>query len=185
MVLLCGTDPGAVRPSLIAAWWHPSSWTVRLSTYSEPESMLRKSCRSAAHVRIQWIVRESSPPRRAGSLAVDPKTGAQRRSPIRYYRNRRGTRFKREFVYNIPALFGELGDFLSLQRRLQAESAESLRRLKRILETEAIKDGSRHDLRWDATPDNPSSDRTSAIPATTAHVPSKTTNGMKSIRYEE
>lgn len=49
-----------------------------------------------------------------------------------------GTRFKREFVYNLPALFGALGDFLSLQSRLQPESAESLRRLKRTLETSAI-----------------------------------------------
>jgi hypothetical protein len=185
MVLLCGTDPGAVRPSLIAAWWHPSSWTgpsehlLRAGEHVTEELSL-----GGRHVRIQWIVRESSPPRRwvIGGRSEDGGTAT-----ITYtlLPESQGTRFKREFVYNIPVLFGELGDFLSLQSRLQVESAESLRRLKRILETEAIKDGSRHDLRWDATPDNPSSDRTSAIPATTAHVPSKTTNGMKSIRYEE
>lgn len=45
-----------------------------------------------------------------------------------------GTRLSREFLYNVPALLDELGAFLSLRNRLQAESAESMRRLKRILE---------------------------------------------------
>jgi hypothetical protein len=52
-----------------------------------------------------------------------------------------GTRFKREFVYHIPALFVEPGDFLPSHNRLQAESAESLRRLKRMLEEDAVEGG--------------------------------------------
>jgi len=43
------------------------------------------------------------------------------------------TMFEREFIYPVPPLYLLL-DWLLLRRRVQAESAEALRRLKRRLE---------------------------------------------------
>ncbi|MGH8488364.1 MAG: SRPBCC family protein [Gammaproteobacteria bacterium] len=119
--------------------WHSSSWT---GPFEHPlragEHVTEELSLGGRHARIQWIVRESSPPRRwvIGGKSEDGGTATITYTLIP---ESQGTRFKREFVYNMPVLFGELGDFLSLQSRLQAESAESLRRLKRILESDGIK----------------------------------------------
>ena len=119
--------------------WHSSSWTgpsehpLRAGEQATEELSL-----GGRRARIQWIVRESSPPRRwvIGGKSEDGGTATITYTLIP---ESQGTRFKRDFVYNMPVLFGKRGDFLSLQSRLQAESAESLRRLKRILETGVIK----------------------------------------------
>jgi hypothetical protein len=47
-----------------------------------------------------------------------------------------GTRVSRNFRYEIPVLFDNYGGFFGLRNRLHAESAQALRRLKRVLETE-------------------------------------------------
>ena len=44
------------------------------------------------------------------------------------------TAFRREFVYAMPNLLGELLDRLFVRRRIEAESAEAVRRLKQALE---------------------------------------------------
>jgi len=41
---------------------------------------------------------------------------------------------KRELAYNVPALMDGIGDFLTLRNRIQAESADALRRLKHVVE---------------------------------------------------
>jgi uncharacterized protein YndB with AHSA1/START domain len=46
-----------------------------------------------------------------------------------------GTAFRREFVYAMPNWFAELLDRLFIRRRIEAESAEAVRRLKQALET--------------------------------------------------
>jgi hypothetical protein len=48
-----------------------------------------------------------------------------------------GTTFERELVYTLPNLLLRLLDRLVLRRRIEAESAEALRRLKDLLETRA------------------------------------------------
>ena len=45
-----------------------------------------------------------------------------------------GTRFERELVYRMPNLWLAVLNRLLIQRRMAAESAEALRRLKQILE---------------------------------------------------
>ena len=93
------------------------------------------------HERIRWIVRESSPPRRWVISGKADDGGGTATISYTLTPESQGTRFKRELVYNIPALFVEPGDFLSSHNRLQAESAESLRRLKRMLEDGAVEGG--------------------------------------------
>jgi hypothetical protein len=46
-----------------------------------------------------------------------------------------GTAFERQFVYTTPTPWLALLDRLLLRRRIAAESAEALRRLKRVLES--------------------------------------------------
>ncbi|CAN5905165.1 hypothetical protein BH20PSE1_BH20PSE1_25130 [soil metagenome] len=119
--------------------WHPSSWTGPSEhPLREGEHVTEELSVGGRHARIKWIVRESSPPRR-WVICGKSEDGGTATITYTLKPESQGTRFKREFVYNMPVLFGALGDFLSLQSRLQAESAESLRRLKRILETDALK----------------------------------------------
>jgi len=46
-----------------------------------------------------------------------------------------GTAFRREFVYTMPNAFAALLDRLFIRRRIEAESAEAVRRLKQALES--------------------------------------------------
>jgi uncharacterized protein YndB with AHSA1/START domain len=46
-----------------------------------------------------------------------------------------GTAFRREFIYAMPNWFAELLDRLFIRQRIEAESAEAVRRLKQALET--------------------------------------------------
>jgi hypothetical protein len=46
-----------------------------------------------------------------------------------------GTLFEREFVYPTPGLWFTLLDRLVVCRRVEAESADALRRLKQVLES--------------------------------------------------
>ncbi|MGH8508812.1 MAG: SRPBCC family protein [Gammaproteobacteria bacterium] len=86
------------------------------------------------HARIDWTVRESRPPRR-WVLSGKTEDGGTATMTYMLTPERQGTRLSRHFLYNVPVLLDELGGFLSLRNRLQAECAESMRRLKRILET--------------------------------------------------
>ena len=49
-----------------------------------------------------------------------------------------GTRFERELVYRMPNLWLAVLNRLFIQRRMAAESAEALRRLKQILERPSV-----------------------------------------------
>ena len=116
-------------------WRGPSEHLHRVGEHATEEFSL-----GGRHERIRWIVRESSPPRRS---VISGKADDGGTATISYTLTpeSQGTRFKRELVYHIPALFVEPGDFLSSHNRLQAESAESLRHLKRILEDGPVEGG--------------------------------------------
>ena len=116
-------------------WRGPSEHLHRVGEHATEEFSL-----GGRHERIRWIVRESSRPRR---LVISGKADDGGTATISYTLTpeSQGTRFKRELIYHIPALFVEPGDFLSSHNRLQAESAESLRRLKRMLEGGAVEGG--------------------------------------------
>jgi len=118
--------------------WHVSSWTGTIDHPLQPgEHVTEEFSLGGRHGRIHWIVRESRPPRH---WVISGKSEDGGTATITYTLTpeSQGTRLKREFVHHMPALFGVPGNFLSLENRLQAESAESLRRLKRILETGAV-----------------------------------------------
>ncbi|MGQ0591691.1 MAG: SRPBCC family protein [Gammaproteobacteria bacterium] len=105
-------------------WRGPSEHLHRVGQHATEEFSL-----GSRRERNRWIVRESSPPRR---WVVSGKADDGGTATISYTLTpeSQGTRFKREFIYHIPALFVEPADFLSSHNRLQAESAESLRHLK-------------------------------------------------------
>jgi len=114
--------------------WHVSSWTGTIDHALQPgEHVTEEFSLGGRHGRIHWIVRESRPPRH-WVISGTSEDGGTATITYTLTPESRGTRLKREFVHHIPALFGAPGDFLLLENRLQAESAESLRRLKRILE---------------------------------------------------
>lgn len=117
--------------------WHPSSLAVTgatdhsLALGEQVEETFQVAGRRG---RVIWTVSERDAPRRwvitgkilnstsggVVSYALTPQAG--------------DTMFEREFVYPVPLLYVPL-DWLLLRRRIQAESAEALRRLKRRLET--------------------------------------------------
>ncbi len=120
-------------PSNSAKWCH-SSWTMAADHPLQPgERVIEDLALAGRHVCIEWTVRESQPPRR-WVIVGKTEDGGTATMTYTLTPEPNGTRFKRELLYNIRALFDEQGGFLSLRDRLQAESAESLRRLKRILE---------------------------------------------------
>jgi uncharacterized protein YndB with AHSA1/START domain len=117
--------------------WHPSSLGVTGATDHSlavgeevTESFLVAGRKGSAH----WTVREREEPRRwvifgqvegggTGSITytLTPQDG--------------GTLFEREFTYAMSNPLLGLLDALVLRRRIEAESAEALRRLKERLET--------------------------------------------------
>lgn len=83
--------------------------------------------------RITWTVREFRPPHRWVLSGVCPDGGTATMI-YGFWAAPGGARVKRELSYNVPALMDGLGDFLTLRNRIQAESADALRRLKHVVE---------------------------------------------------
>jgi hypothetical protein len=114
--------------------WCPSSWTGPIDhSLRLGERVTEELSLAGRRARIEWTVRESRPPER---WVIVGKTEDGGKATLSYVLTRgpNGTHLRREFVYDIPILFDQRGAFLSLRNRLQAESAESLRRLKRVIE---------------------------------------------------
>jgi uncharacterized protein YndB with AHSA1/START domain len=115
--------------------WQTSSWTGPADhPLKTGEHVTEVFSIGGHHGRIEWRVLESNPPRR-WVVSGQAEGGGTATITYTLTPETHGTRFRSEFVYNIPALFAEQGDFLSLHNQLQAESAESLRRLKQTLES--------------------------------------------------
>ena len=120
--------------------WHPSSLGVSGATDHslEPGEQVAEEYRVAGRRgRVTWTVRERIAPRRwviggriegggGGSITytLTPGPGGT-------------TSFEREFVYAIPNALLALLDRPVLRRRVEAESAEALRRLRSVLERSA------------------------------------------------
>ncbi|MGH8581682.1 MAG: SRPBCC family protein [Gammaproteobacteria bacterium] len=120
-------------PSNSPKWCH-SSWKMVTDHPLQPgERVIEDLSVAGRHVCIEWTVRESQPPR-LWVIVGKTEDGGTATMTYTLTAEPNGTRFKRELLYNIRALFDEQGGFLSLRNRLQADLAESLRRLKRILE---------------------------------------------------
>jgi uncharacterized protein YndB with AHSA1/START domain len=119
--------------------WHPSSLGVSGATDHslEPgEKVTEEYLVAGRRGRMVWTVRERVAPRR---WVIDGQVEGGGGGKITYtltpYES--GTNFERELIYTMPNLLLALLDRLVLRRRVGAESAEALRRLKDVLERRA------------------------------------------------
>lgn len=122
--------------------WHPSSLGVSgaIDHSGQPgETITEKFLVAGRTGEVVWTVKEREAPRRwvIAGVIVGRRAGGT----ITYTLTPRdgGTFFEREFVYPPPNLFFALLDGLFIRRRVEAESAEALRRLKQALESVAEK----------------------------------------------
>ena len=117
--------------------WHPSSLAVSGATdhsLAVGEQVTERFRVAGREGTVVWTVREREAPRRwlidgqiagggSGSVAYTLSAAAE------------GTRFERVFTYPTPTLAIALLDALIIRRRIRAESAEAVRRLKARLES--------------------------------------------------
>jgi uncharacterized protein YndB with AHSA1/START domain len=117
--------------------WHPSSLAVSGSTDHSLAvgEQVREEFRVAGrHGYVVWTVREREAPRR-WSIEGQVESGGGGTVSYTLSSDEAGTQFEREFVYALHHPLLRLLNWLVLRRRVQAESAEALRRLKQVLET--------------------------------------------------
>src|SRR5262249_16603445 len=83
---------------------------------------------------VTWLVRERSAP---GRWVIDGNGKDGGRATITYTLSPKpdGTNLDRELVYTMPNALLALLDWLTIRSRMKADSAEALRRLKRLLES--------------------------------------------------
>ena len=118
--------------------WHPSSLGVR-GAIDHPmqigEQVTEDFLVAGRRGSVVWTVTDCHP---SGRWVIDGKIVGRSSGGIITYTLTPvdgGTQFEREFLYTMPnALFAWL-DRLFYRRRVGAESAEALRRLKAVLET--------------------------------------------------
>ncbi len=116
--------------------WHPSSLGVSGATDHslEPGEQVTEEFRVAGRRgSVVWTVREREAPRR---WVIEGQVEGGGDGTITYTLapHNGGTTFEREFVYDMTNPLLALLDRLLLRRRVKAESAEALRRLKDVLE---------------------------------------------------
>lgn len=116
--------------------WHPSSLGVSGATDHslEPGEKVTEEFRAAGRRgSVVWTVRERVAPQR---WVIEGRVEGGGGGTITYTLTPQdgGTTFERDFVYAMPNALLALLDRLVLRRRVEAESAEALRRLKDVLE---------------------------------------------------
>ncbi len=116
--------------------WHPSCLGVSGATDHslEPGEKITEEFRVAGRRgRVLWTVRERVVP---SNWVIDGRAEGGGGGTITYTLtpHNGGTIFEREVVYTMPNLLLALLDRLVLRRRVEAESAEALWRLKQVLE---------------------------------------------------
>jgi uncharacterized protein YndB with AHSA1/START domain len=119
--------------------WHPSSLGVSGATDHslEPgEKVTEEYTVAGRRGRVIWTVREREAPRR-WVIAGEVEGGGGGTITYSLTPDAGGTIFERDFVYTMPNALLALLDRLVLRRRVEAESAEALRRLKNVLERRA------------------------------------------------
>lgn len=123
--------------------WHPSSLAVTAAGGTAPDHSLEVGEQATEDYlvagrrgRVVWTVRQREAPVRwvIDGQIQESKSGGTVSYHLSSHGN--GTTFEREFTYTIPNLLLDILDRLVYNRRVQAESAEALRRLKRLLESQ-------------------------------------------------
>jgi uncharacterized protein YndB with AHSA1/START domain len=116
--------------------WHPSSLGVSGATdhpLEVGEQVTEDFLVAGRRGHVVWTVCERQAPLR---WVIEGKVegGGEGRIAYTLTPGTDGTRFEREFVYTMPNPLLALLDRLVFQPRVEAESAEALRRLKQTLE---------------------------------------------------
>jgi uncharacterized protein YndB with AHSA1/START domain len=116
--------------------WHPSSLGVSGATdhsLHPGEQVTEEFSVAGRRGRVVWTVREREAPRR---WIIDGQVEGGGSGTITYALtpHNDGTTFEREFVYSMSNPLLALLDRLVLRRRVEAESAEALERLKDVLQ---------------------------------------------------
>ena len=117
--------------------WHPASVSVSGNADHSllPGQEVTENFRVAGHSgEARWFVRERSAPHR-WIIEGTGKNGGAATIIYTLTPNFGGTTFERELVYTMPNPLFVVLDWLILRRRMRADSAEALRRLKRLLES--------------------------------------------------
>src|SRR5262245_10994034 len=117
--------------------WHPASVSVGGNadhSLLPGEQITENISVAGRHGEVIWLVRERSAPHR---WVIDGTVKDGGRATITYIftRDSDGTNFERELVYTMPNAFLAILDRLIVRSRMKADSAEALRRLKRLLES--------------------------------------------------
>ena len=120
--------------------WHPASRGVSGATdhsAAQGERITEEIQTGGRSWRAVWTVRERAPPQR-WVIEGEAEGGGSAVITYRLTAHDGGTRFERELVYRMPNLWLAVLNRLFIQRRMAAESAEALRRLKQILERASV-----------------------------------------------
>ena len=141
------TEIVIARPSAVvfdyvttpAHWlqWHPSSVALRgaadhsLDVGEQVTEDFRVAGRSGS---VTWKVVEREAPQR-WAIAGDVAAGGSGTITYTLRAIPEGTAFRREFEYAMPNWFAALLDRWFIRRRITAESAEAVNRLKQALES--------------------------------------------------
>ena len=121
-----------------ASWprWHPSSIAVSGMvdhSLQRGEQVTEEFLVAGYRGRAVWRVLARDAPRR---WMIEGEVGGRRAGHVTYRLapDDGGTRFEREFVYPSPHLVFLVMNRLRIRARVEAESAEAVRRLKQVLE---------------------------------------------------
>jgi uncharacterized protein YndB with AHSA1/START domain len=116
--------------------WHPSSIALRGATdhsLTVGEEVIEDFRVAGRRGSVTWrVVAREAPTRWAIAGAVAAGGSGTITYTLRGVPE--GTQFRREFVYAMPNWFAALLDRLFVRRRIEAESAEAIRRLKQAVE---------------------------------------------------
>jgi len=120
--------------------WHPSSLAVSGATDHSLAmgEQVTEEFIVAGRGRCVWTVTERDAPRRWVITTIVEDTKTKGKVAYTLTATPGGTKFEREFVYKPPNALFALLDRLIVRRRVEAESAEALRRLKARLETSKV-----------------------------------------------
>src|SRR4051794_30795009 len=115
--------------------WHPSS--LRVSEGADhpltPGEVVREDFIAAGQRgAVTWVVSAATPPRE-WRIHCTPEKGGFAEITYELTPAPGGTHFKRTLRYGMPSLWMKLIDLLVLRRRLRAESATALQRLREVL----------------------------------------------------
>jgi uncharacterized protein YndB with AHSA1/START domain len=118
--------------------WHPSSLAVSGTTDHslKTEERVTESYKVAGHSGTAvWTVVERSAP---NSWTITANIGNRNAGQVRYQLSPEngGTRFTREFLYHPRSLLTMALDRVSIRAQIEAESAQALKQLKQVLESQ-------------------------------------------------